>query len=276
MNKDIINKKGWENIWKKVEKNRLEDEKIIQQELVTYRWKEIESRIIKRFGSFRNIKTIEVGSGRGEISLIFNLRGAKTTLLDYVQGALDNAALLFKHFGCHAQFICADAFNLPPWMLESFDVSMSFGTAEHYDYPQRQKIFNIHAALLRPGGVSFICVPNKLSLPYHIWRIMLEINHEWVVGKEIPFTIWELKKLAFRAGYNTCEVVSCSSFFRDNKLLLKEIKRIISQHFPLVVRAYKRIKGRKETKSRPFSIEKERPSIFDIYFSGCLMLVASK
>ena len=64
-----------------------------------------------------------------------SLRGANVTLLDYSETALEKAKLLFSNFNCKAQFIKADAFNIPPNLLNKFDVSMSFGLAEHFAYP---------------------------------------------------------------------------------------------------------------------------------------------
>lgn len=188
------NKQIWDEIWKKAKIDAYEDKFMIQRETHSLRWKKIEKGVLSKYRSFKGLDVIEIGAGRGENSLLMSLRGADVTLLDYSESALEKAKLLFSNFNCRAQFIKADAFNMPHNLLNKFDISMSFGLAEHFNYPQRQQIINSHYILLKRGGVSFISVPNAFCFPYRLAQMALRMFHKCQL-LEIPFTHSELRKI---------------------------------------------------------------------------------
>ncbi len=211
----------WDEVWKRVRSDFHEDKIILYHEISSLRWRKIEKRILKNYRSFKVLDVIEIRVGRGENALLMGLKGANITILDYSEVALDKARLLFSHFNCKARFIKADVFDLPKYLMNSFDISMSFGLAEHFKHPQRQQIFNFHFILLKEKGISFISVPNAFCFPYRIAHLFLKLFNKFPL-LEIPFTHAELKKNAYLAGYKSCEIVSSCFINAFDEFLIKK------------------------------------------------------
>jgi 2-polyprenyl-3-methyl-5-hydroxy-6-metoxy-1,4-benzoquinol methylase len=57
------------------------------------RWQRIEKIELKEFGSFNNLKVIEIGSGAGTYAALMAKRGARATILDYSKGARQGARI---------------------------------------------------------------------------------------------------------------------------------------------------------------------------------------
>lgn len=149
-----------------------------------------EARIIPllrhEFGSLVGLKSIEIGSGMGTDSLILAMHGADAMLLDYSDAALAKAESLFNLYGFKAKLVKSDVFSLDGSLKGKFDVSMSFGLAEHFVGEERREIFKVHLDLVRDGGVIIVSVPNSLCLSYRA----VKIAKRW---DEVPFTKGELR-----------------------------------------------------------------------------------
>jgi 2-polyprenyl-3-methyl-5-hydroxy-6-metoxy-1,4-benzoquinol methylase len=248
----------WDDFWSRYDFSGGRDADVIRQELSSVRWKKIQKRINGYFGKLKGLEVVEIGSGRGEAAVAMALGGASVTLVDYSQTALDKAGDLFDHMGQTASFIKADIFDLPGDLLQRFDISMSFGLAEHFDYPSRRDVFKIHADLLKPSGASFIAVPNAYCLPYRFFMLVSTIlgyRH----GFEKPFSRAELKRLAASAGFGAYEIVG-SSFIRDtcNFLFIRYICHLT------------------RWKIRIDTTKIEIPSPFDDYFGYSLVAIGKK
>lgn len=252
-------KQVWDDFWKATNLNSNHDRVILRQELASLRWKKIEDNILAKYGSFQGLKVIEVGSGRGEIASLMALRGARVSLLDYSTIALEKAGILFKNLGLDADFILADVMNIPEELMGKFDISMSFGLAEHFTYPERKTIFQIHRDLLNNKGCCFVEVPNKYCAPYIIFKKLAQFLGHWSTAEEIPFSRSELKKNASFSGFKNYKVVG-SSFLRDTIYFL-------------FVRFISYLAKQKIIVNTSFF---EIPSIFDNYFGRSLVLMASK
>lgn len=252
-------KEIWDDFWRETNLSLSYDRAILRQEFASIRWKKIENNILAKYGSFKGLRVIEVGSGRGEISSLMAIKGARVSLLDYSSIALERARTLFENLGLDADFIIADAMNVPKELLGKFDISMSFGLVEHFTYPQRKTIFQVHRDLLNNKGSSFIGVPNKYCLPYIIFKKLAQLLGYWSVGLEIPFSRSELKKNAILAGFKNYEVAG-SSFLRDSVYFL--FARFISH--------LTRRKIIVDTSS--FEIA----SFLDNYLGGSLLLIGTK
>jgi 2-polyprenyl-3-methyl-5-hydroxy-6-metoxy-1,4-benzoquinol methylase len=252
-------KKIWDDFWRETNLSSSYDRSVLRQELASIRWKKIENNILAKYGSFKGLRVIEVGSGRGEIASLMAIKGARVSLLDYSSIALERAQALFKNLELDADFIIADAMDIPKELLGKFDISISFGLAEHFTYPQRKTVFQVHRDLLNNRGSSFVEVPNKYCLPYIIFKKLAQFLGYWSVGLEIPFSRLELKRIADLAGFKTYEIVG-SSFLRDSVYFL--IIRFIS-HLT---------KWRIIVDTSCFEIA----SIMDNYLGHSLILIGSK
>lgn len=253
------NQKGhWDKFWIRFKFDENKDRQIIQQELSSLRWRKIEKRVIDKYRSFKGLDVIEIGAGRGENALLMGLRGANVTLLDYSELALEKAKSLFSDFNCKAQFIKADVFDIPNNLLNNFDISMSFGLAEHFICSQRQQIFNSHFLLLKQNGLSFISVPNAFCLPYRVSLVVFKLFRKYKL-LEISFTHSELKKIARSAGYQSYEIIG-SSLVKDSFCFL------FAQFVPYLT------KWKVILDTTRFEI----PTILDNYFGYALVLVGYK
>jgi SAM-dependent methyltransferase len=166
----------------------------------TPRWRAQDRLVRERFGSFRGLRAIELGAGRGLNALLYAQRGADVTLLDVSELALEQARQLFEAHGLAFTPVIADVFDPPADLAGAFDVSMSFGLCEHFLGERRAAIVRAHLDVLRPGGVAFLGVPNRLAPAYRLWMGLLKARGTWPLGTEEPFGAGELAALARRAG----------------------------------------------------------------------------
>jgi 2-polyprenyl-3-methyl-5-hydroxy-6-metoxy-1,4-benzoquinol methylase len=217
----------WDRHWLGQEISARALKRSTDDEMASVRWRKIEDEVLTRYGSFTGLEVLELGAGAGTVSLIMRLKGADVTLIDYSPRALERAQLLFRNFNCTANFLKADCLNLPSELLGKFDISMSFGLAEHFIGKERAKIFIAHSIALKDNGISFISVPNRYCLPYRLWKKGLELRRAWLYGREVPFTAAELRRMASSAGYRDNRILG-SSFFRslDQFLLLSIFSRL--------------------------------------------------
>jgi SAM-dependent methyltransferase len=177
------------------------------KEARTPRWLAQERLVRERFGSFENVRAIELGAGRGLNGLLFAQRGARVTLLDNVPLALEQARTLFAAHAVDFEAADADLFELPNELRGAFDVSMSYGLCEHFLGERRLAVVAAHLDVLRPGGLALIGVPNRLGVVYRAWKGVLTRTGSWPLGTEEPFTAAELATLAERAGGRPLEPV---------------------------------------------------------------------
>ena len=188
-------------VWDKVQEHSIEQDRYsIRKVLNSLEWRRTKKLILDKFGSFKGLKSIEIGAGQGKHSVVLALKGVDVTVLDYSKSALEASKILFKRFNCKGKFILMDALNLDKKLLSKFDISMSYGTAEHFIGEKRTKFIKTHFDVLKKEGITFISVPNKLNLPYRTWMFLSQIFGKWRYGEEYPFSIWELKKIGNKIG----------------------------------------------------------------------------
>lgn len=172
----------------------------------TVRWRRVRERCEAAFGSLAGLRVVEIGAGAGTNAALFAKHGAEVTVLDYSPGALERSRAFFAHNSRSATWVAADALDLPADLRGAFDVSLSFGLAEHFLGEKRSGIVRSHVEVLRPGGRTFISVPNRANLPYRLYKVLAEAAGIWKVGEEYPFSRRELLDLGREAGLSDAEV----------------------------------------------------------------------
>ena len=179
-------------------------------------WTIIRSEIVKSFTSFSDLKVVEMGCGQGKMSLVFSLLGAQTTLIDYNEDQLHAAGSLHGFFDFSPELIHGDILDVDEVLKDSFDVSMSFGTAEHFWGDERQAVFNSHAHVLRKGGIAVIWVPNRFGVLFHLGRNVRKLLGRKIPSvDETPFTRRELKARATKAGLNNIRIFGAEQLRYD-------------------------------------------------------------
>ena len=197
----MSSKELWDRAWE-----RGPDLERIRREDQTVRWQHIERFTRARWRAFDGLRVIEIGSGHGTNALHYVRRGAVATLLDQSAKALAGASEAAERLGLGIDLVEGDLFDPPAHLLESYDISCSFGLCEHFLGRQRQEVIAAHLRFLRPGGVAIIGVPNTYSFPYRIWMGFMKWRGSWSLGTEVPFTRRELEARIRRAGGRVLDI----------------------------------------------------------------------
>ena len=171
-------------------------------------WALIQRTVLEAFGSFENVRSIELGCGLGKVSILFSLLGAKTSLLDYSEKQIAAAKYVHDRFEVASDVITGNLLDLPAEMSGQYDVAMSFGTAEHFWGDDRQRVFDSHAEVLKPGGLAIIWVPNKYGFLFHFGRAArIVLRRQTCPVDEDSFTRKELRHRARNAGFTDVQIV---------------------------------------------------------------------
>ena len=191
----------WGRLWEH-QPSIAKDKAAVVTEAGSPRWHAINERITETFGCVEGLRTIELGCGRGDVSLLLAQRGARVTLLDYTDEALSQARLRFERHGLEARFVRADLLGDLEGLVGKFDVSISYGVVEHFRGEDRTRAIRAHRDVLTKPGLGVISVPNALCPTYRLWKLYLESRRWWPYGMEIPYGRSELTKRAGYAGFS--------------------------------------------------------------------------
>ena len=207
-----INNQQWGDVWNKDLHNYDPDAELdaINYENAGVRCQKIIQYLYEQIGDLDGKQTIEIGCGGAIYSLIFARMGARSTLLDYSSDAIVLAKRNLDALGLQGELVEADVFNPPSDLIGRFDVAMSFGTVEHYRYPERLDICRAHVNLLKPGGICIISTPNILFLPHEILKAALIMKSKWFLGYEGSFSTVELRKVGRKLGLRDMKVIGSS------------------------------------------------------------------
>ncbi|MBU0718432.1 MAG: methyltransferase domain-containing protein, partial [Planctomycetes bacterium] len=199
----------WERVWQH-QPSVSKDQALLDREANGPRWRLIVDRLESTFGTVRGLKTIELGCGRGDLSVLLARRGADVTLLDQSDSALAQARSRFDRLGLDARFERGNLLGaLDPWRGR-FDVVLSVGVVEHFRRTDRTRALAAHHKVLRSDGLAVVSVPHARCIPYRWWKLYLELRGWWPYGLEIPYTKRELQARARAAGFEAIETHALS------------------------------------------------------------------
>lgn len=193
----------WDAVWE-TDTPDVEDVRAEERGL---RWRVQRELVTERRGGLEGLRIIEIGAGRSTNALLYAMHGAQATVLDRSAIALEQSVSRFERHGLTVETVEADVFELPPELLGSFDVSMSFGLCEHFLDERRRGVVAAHVDLLTPDGIAMVNVPNKYSPFYRAWMGLAKRRGTWTLGTEVPFSAKELCELARRSGGRPLEPV---------------------------------------------------------------------
>jgi SAM-dependent methyltransferase len=238
-------------------------------------WHEMEASVLANFNGFEAVRTIELGCGEGKVSLLFALRGAETTLVDYSDKQLRSARYVARKFGVEPHFLPSNVLHLPAETSGRYDISMSFGTAEHFFGEDRQTIFDAHLDVLRPGGITLVWVPNRWGLLFHGGvEARRALGRDTCHVDEIPFSRRELAERASRAGFCDVRIVGGDHLRNDFHHFIVNLRRVFRSPEPAGV-----YEGAEAARMRLLSAMKSnrsRPGLLANYFSYPLLLIARR
>ncbi len=253
----------WGRLWSGAPKRLKELRFSVDKAEKSFIWSSVSEALGQQDHS--SLSTVELGAGSGTISAVFARQGARVTVLDYSQEALDTSTALFGELGLAQESMLADALRLPESLVGQFDVAMSFGLAEHFEGDDRARIVKAHFDLLRPGGLAVISVPNRNCWPYRMWKARREALGKWQFGLEMPFSRDEIAQICHDCGVTDFEIAG-SPFVASLEFL-----------FPLA--RWKRSVEKRILKDRRFDparIKPERKGRLGAYLGYALVLIARK
>ncbi len=190
----------WNRVWQHAPSHS-KDRSMLDRERRSPRWKRIVGELTREYGAIAGLRTIELGSGRGDLSVLLAQHGARVTLVDHSQSALDAARERFQRLGLKAEYCRGNLLgDLSGWR-DRFDVSLSSGVIEHFTGKDRSQAIDGHRKVLRRGGCTIISVPHSWCLPYRFWKMYLELRGWWPYGLEQPYSKREITDRAIYVGF---------------------------------------------------------------------------
>jgi 2-polyprenyl-3-methyl-5-hydroxy-6-metoxy-1,4-benzoquinol methylase len=96
--------------------------------------------------------------------------GFKVAGIDYAPAGCALAEESLRRSGVAGEIFCADIFDPPPSLLETYDVVVSFGVVEHFT--DTTASIEAFARLLRPGGLLITSVPNMAGGTGFLQRVL--------------------------------------------------------------------------------------------------------
>ncbi len=142
-----------------------------------------------------NGKYLEIGCGMGTDALQIARKGISVTAIDLTDEGINLAKKRFKLYNCTADLRVADAENLPFDDL-TFDCVYSFGVLHHT--PDTQRAINKIHRVLKPGGIAYIMLYNKISLNYIAHLITRTSFDAGLKGEKCPLEKAYTKKETMR------------------------------------------------------------------------------
>lgn len=116
------------------------------------------AKIMEPLKPWHGKRCLEVGAGRGTMSMYFADNGFQCTLLDACEEPLNQAKEAFTEHGLSARYVLGDALEM---LLadESFDVVFSYGLLEHFEVEPLRTTLAEQTRVLKSGGLWLAYVP---------------------------------------------------------------------------------------------------------------------
>ena len=130
----------------------------------------VENRfILSQMGSLTGKRLLDIGSGLGESSVYFALRGATVTMVDISPGMIEKAKEVGRHHGVSLEGYASVGEDLSG-ADNSFDIVYVANTIHHV--LNRAKLFEEIQRVLKPGGRFFSIDPLAYNPAINIYRKM--------------------------------------------------------------------------------------------------------
>jgi 2-polyprenyl-3-methyl-5-hydroxy-6-metoxy-1,4-benzoquinol methylase len=218
-NLDKAGREYWDHLWMTAEQaNKISPSEVGVDHYVHSRFHEFFSRI------FSNLDTkaeniLEVGCGNsGWLPYFAEEFGLKVWGIDYSDVGCTRAREALLNKGLEGEVICADLFSPPGFLIELFDIVVSFGVIEHYQ--DTAACIRGLSKFLKRGGMLITNIPNLIG-----WMGMIQkcLNRD-VYNIHVPLSPENLCEAHRR---NRFQVISCDYFLVLNLgvLNLENVKK---------------------------------------------------
>ena len=167
------------------------------------------SGVLKRHGHLSpETHLIEVGCARSPALPVLAKRlNIKVAGLDYSPNGCQQTLLMLEREGVAAEVYCHDLLELPQYLLEKFDVVVSFGLIEHFS--STQGVISILAKLVKPGGIIITSIPNMNGVPGFFQKVL----NRTIFDIHMPLTP---EDVCGANRVNGLDVLACGYFLATN------------------------------------------------------------
>jgi len=118
-----------------------------------------------------SMKLIEIGCAKSEWLPYFSREfGFRVSGLDYSPLGCRMAKELLKRSKISADIVCADFFDPPKNMAQSYDILLSFGVVEHFE--DTAASIRAMSLFIKPGGKMITIIPNMVGIIGTIQKII--------------------------------------------------------------------------------------------------------
>ena len=208
MSKDKAGKVYWDQLWTDQSLPRAVDPRMEgPHNYAVRRWHEIFCQALP-ISDAGDRRLLEIGCARSAwLPYSANEFGFEVSGLDYSETGCQQARQILYNEGVEGEVILANFFSPPHYMLETFDVVVSFGVVEHFEDTAR--VLDAFSSFLRPGGLIVTIVPNMLGVVGFVQRVIDRSVYEM----HVPL---DRDSLAEAHQSSAFEVVSCNYFLFAN------------------------------------------------------------
>jgi ubiquinone/menaquinone biosynthesis C-methylase UbiE len=132
-----------------------------------------------------SLKTLDLGSGRGENSAMLAMHKRETTLFDWSKKNLDFSKRLFEAINRKGNFIKGDITKPLPFEDSTFDTVFCCGVLEYFTDQQIKEILKEAFRVAQKRVI--ILVPNAYSFCYRLGMWYMKRTNNWPWGGERAF-----------------------------------------------------------------------------------------
>jgi SAM-dependent methyltransferase len=167
--------KAGKNYWNKTPRNNIKYQTFfVQNGIRGYSRRQFKKLFDDTFSYIKDInriKLLKLGCG-GSIYLPYFSKTYNCIVsgVDYSETGCILSDQICNDSNVDADIICADIFNPPDYLIEKFDVVVSFGVFEHFS--DSDHTMSAFSRFLRPGGVLLTVVPNMSGITGFIQKII--------------------------------------------------------------------------------------------------------
>ncbi len=161
--------------------------------------------------------TLDLGCGKGELSVHLARAGKQTTLFDLSETNLQFCRGLYSELKLSGDFHQGDMTRSLKYSDGQFDAAFSCGVFEYFTDEQIVAILKEMFRVSKKRVVAL--VPNAASVAYRLGKWHLERAGRWVLGGERPF--FSLKKQFHLAGYGRVREITVGGKLSLNFLQIR-------------------------------------------------------
>ena len=205
---DKAGKNYWDNNWSNNDIPKVIDHR--EQSLDNYvnrRFHQYFSKLFTKMEA-KNKSLLEIGCARSVWLPYFNREfGLTVSGIDYSEIGCHQARIILSNSGVNGNVICSDFFTPPDFLVNCFDVVISFGVVEHFE--NTQACLSAFAKFLQVNGIIITIIPNVVGSIGLLQKIFDRATYQ----VHVPLDKKALSTVHHLAGFN---IIECKYFLPTN------------------------------------------------------------